>query len=352
MKLSNDNENGVEKPKVSQKIAVLFTKREEMSESYHEDWEGRDTNDDAESVMKALKELGHEVKVYHVDVELFEKLRKDKSNIDLVFNLCDDGFYSDPELEPHVPAMLDVLEIPYTGGNYLTLALTLNKATVKKILIYHKLPTPKFQIFKTGDENLELEFPLIVKPLQEDASIGIKDDSVVYDEGKLRERVKYVIKEYEQPALVEQFIDGREFNVGVIGDDEKEVLPLSEITFDGLPEGKPKIVNYDAKWKEDSIDYKETKRSCPAKVDEELGAKLKDLALKAGSLFECRDYFRVDFRVKDNQPYILEVNQSPDISEDAGLFGMSQAKGYSYKEMVDKIIKSVMKREKPDDNKE
>jgi len=329
------------------KIAVIFTKREEMSESYHSDWEGRDTNDDAESVMKALRELGHSVSVYHVDIELFEKLKRDKKNIDLVFNLCDDGFFSDPELEPHVPAMLDVLQIPYTGGGYLTLALTLNKSTVKKILTYHNLLTPKFMIFKTGDEEISLEFPLIVKPLHEDASIGIKDESVVYGEEKLRERVKHVIKEYKQPALVEQFIDGREFNVGFVG---KEILPISEITFDGLPAGKPKIVNYDAKWKEDSVDYKETKRSCPAKVDEELGGKLRDLALKASSLFGCVDYFRVDFRIKGNEPYILEVNQNPDISEDAGLFAMAQVKGYSYKDMIDKVVRNAIKRN--DDNTE
>jgi len=332
------------------KIAVLFTKREEMAESYHKDWEGRDTNDDAESVMKALKELGHEPVVYHVDIELFEKLRRDKKEIDLAFNLCDDGFFSDPELEPHVPAMLDVLEISYTGGNYFTLALTLKKARVKDILMQNGLPTPKFQVFSTGDEVLSgLEFPLIVKPIREDASIGIKDDSVVKNEGELRAKVKSVIKEYKQAALVEEFIDGREFNVGVIGDKEKEILPLSEITFDGLPEGKPKIVNYDAKWKEDSVDYKGTKRSCPAKVDDELAGKLKDLALKAGSLFNCRDYFRVDFRVKDGEPYILEVNQNPDISEDAGLFGMASAAGYSYKELIDKIIKGVIQRKKHED---
>jgi D-alanine-D-alanine ligase len=332
------------------KIAVLFTKRDEMSESYHEDWEGRDTNDDAESVIKALNELGHSVKVYHVDTELFEKLKNDKKDIELVFNLCDDGFYSDPELEPHLPAMLDVLEIPYTGGSYLTLALTLKKDAVKKILMHHNLPTPRFQMFKKGDEKLvDLEFPLIVKPAREDASIGIKDESVVNDEEKLRERVKHIIKEYKQPALVEEFIDGREFNVGVVGDNE--ILPLSEITFDGLPEDKPKIVNYDAKWKEDSLDYKETKRSCPAKVDEELGHKLRELALKAASLFGCRDYFRVDFRVRNNQPYILEVNQSPDISEDAGLFAMAQAKGYSYKDLIDSIVKNASRRIKKNDNK-
>jgi len=328
------------------KIAVLFTKRDEMAESYHQDWEGRDKNDDAESVMKALKELGHEVKTYHVDIELFEKLKKDKKDIDLAFNLCDDGFFSDPELEPHLSAMLDVLEIPYTGGDYLTLALTLKKDTVKKILMHHNLPTPKFQIFENGDGELHLEFPLIVKPIHEDASIGIKDESVVSDEEKLRERIRHVIKEYGQPALVEEFIDGREFNIGVIGGKEKEILPISEITFDGLPKDKPKIVNYDAKWKEDSIDYKETRRSCPAKVDNELEDRLRELALKAASLFGCRDYFRVDFRVRDNKPYILEVNQSPDISEDAGLFAMAKAKGYSYKELIDKIVKSAIQRKK------
>ncbi len=330
------------------KIAVLFTKRDEMAEFYHKDWEGRDRNNDMESVVRALRELGHEVKAYHVDIDLFERLKTDKADIDLAFNLCDDGFFYNSELEPHLPAMLDVLGIPYTGGNYLTLALTLNKDIAKKLLAYHKLPTPRFQVFDTGDEGLgELNFPLIVKPVHEDASIGIEDESVVRDEGRLRGRVGYIIEMYRQPALAEEFIDGREFSVGVVGNNES--LPLSEITFDGLPEGKPRLVNYDAKWKKDSVDYKETKRSCPAKVDDELGNRMRELALKAASLFGCRDYFRVDFRVdRDNQPYILEVNQSPDISEDAGLFAMAKVKGYTYRELINKIVKSAIKRK--DDN--
>ena len=147
--------------------------------------------------------------------------------------------------------------------------------------------------------------------------------------------------------MVEEFIDGREFNVGILGDDEKEVLPVSEITFDGLPDGKPKIVNYDAKWNEDSIDFKETKRSCPAKIDDELKYKLIKLALEVGDLFECIDYFRVDFRVdKNNQPFILEINQNPDISDDAGLAAMALAKGYSYNELIAKVITSVIQRNK------
>ncbi len=332
------------------RIAVLFTKRDEMSGHYHEDWEGRETNDDAESVIKSLRELGHDVTKYYVDLDLFEKLRKGKKDIDLVFNLCDDGFFSDPQLEPHLPAILDILEIPFTGSSYLSLSMCLDKARAKKILTYHDIPTPKFQVFKTGDEKIKklLQFPLIVKPLHEDSSIGIKDESIVNNEEDLRKRIKFVIKEYKQPALAEEFIDGREFNVGIIGNGE--VLPISEITFDGLPEGKPKIVNYSAKWKQNSIDYKGTKRNCPANIGEELKKKLISLALKSSNLMLCRDYSRVDFRVdNNNNPYVLEVNPNPDISEDAGLAAMAQAKGYSYKELIDKIIKNAAKK---NDNKE
>ena len=330
------------------KIAVIFTKRADMSKSYNKDWEGRDTNDDAESVMKALRELGHEVKVYYVDIDLFEKLKKDKSDIDLVFNLCDDGYYSDPELEPHVPAMLDILDILYTGSDYLSLALCLNKGRAKKLLKYHDIPTPTFQVFNSGDESIRkiFRYPLIVKPVHEDASIGIKDDSIVHNEQDLRTRAKFVINEYKQPALAEEYIDGREFNVGILGDEKKEILPISEIVFD-LPEGKPRIVNYSAKWKEESVDYKGTNRSCPANIDESLKKKLISLALSSSKLLLCSDYCRVDFRVdKENKPYVLEINPNPDISEDAGLFAMSQVKGYSYKEMIDKIVKNAIKRGK------
>jgi len=325
------------------KIVVLFTKCDEVSESYQKDSEGRDTNDSAFEIVDTLKELGHEVSYEFVNLDLFEKLRNNAKNIDLVFNLCDDGFFSDPELEPHLPAMLDVLDIPYTGSEYLSLALCLNKARAKKLLSYHDIPTPRFQVFHNGDEPIRklLRFPLIVKPVHEDASIGIKDESVVHNEEELRARVKYVIDEYEQGALAEEFIDGREFNVGLLGDGVKEVLPVSEIVFD-LPEDKPKIVNYSAKWKEESEDYTGTKRSCPAKVSDELKKKLISLATRSAKLMLCRDYCRVDFRVdKDNNPYVLEVNPNPDISSDAGLAAMAEVAGYSYKDLIAKVVNSV-----------
>ena len=329
------------------KIAVVFTKRDRIAEVYPQDWKGRNENNDADSVIKALKELGHEVISYNADLGLFEKLRKNKKNIEIVFNLCDDGFFSNPEFEPHLPAMLEVLGLPYTGGDYLAIALTLKKDATKKILMQNNLPTPKFEIFEQASKKINLRYPLIVKPIREDASIGITDDSIVYDEENLRKRAQYIIDNYNQPALVEEFIDGREFNVAIIGDNE--ILPISEIQFNGLPKGKPHIINYDAKWKKGSIDYKETRRACPADLDRTLAKKLTEIALKAGSLFGCRDYFRVDLRVdKNNNPYILEINQNPDLSEDDGLASIAKAKGYSYKELLAKILKSAAARKDRD----
>ncbi|MFH1276545.1 MAG: ATP-grasp domain-containing protein [Candidatus Woesearchaeota archaeon] len=329
------------------RIAVLFTMRNDLAVHYHEDWVGRDVNDDSESVMKALKELGHEIKKYPVDLDLFEKLRADKDSIDLVFNLCDDGFFSDPKLEPHLPAMLNLLKLTYTGSHYLSLALCSNKARAKKILYYHDIPTPRFQVFNDVNEPLKqkLKFPLIVKPVQEDASVGVKDESVVKNEQEMRARVAECLKTYNQPALVEEFIDGREINVGIIGDKEPEVLPISEIKFTGLPDHKPKIINYSAKWVKDSVDYTCTNRHCPAEVTPELKKKLISLALRAGKRLLCRDYYRVDFRLdKDDNPYVLEVNPNPDISEDAGLAAMANVHGYSYKDLIEKIINSAAER--------
>ncbi len=327
------------------KVAILYTARDQLSSQYNQDWEGRENNEDKEAVVKALQELGHKVKEFIVDQETYNLLKIEKDNIDLVFNLCDDGFFSNALLEPHIPAILDILKIPYTGSNYFSLSLCLNKSVAKSIFTQNNIPTPQFQVFETESDKLnpDLRFPLIVKPLREDASIGIKDDSIVQEETALKERVKFVFHEYKQPALVEEFIAGREFNVGLIGNAIKEILPISEIKFVGFPENKPKIVSYAAKWDEESLEFKGTVRQCPAEVDEQLKTKLIVLAQQAADTLFCQDYCRVDFRVdKDNNPYVLEVNPNPDISTDAGLAAMASAQGYQYKELVDKILKSAL----------
>jgi D-alanine-D-alanine ligase len=327
------------------KVAVLFTTNTDLRGAYKKDWQGRDLNDHAFSVMKALASLGHKPLEYHANMNLFKRIKSEKHKIDLVFNLVDDGFFSKSKLEPHVPAILDLLGIRYTGSNYVGLSLSANKARAKKLMQYHKIPTPKFQVFEKADEKIcDLRFPLIVKPVEEDSSVGIRSDSVVKNKTDLRNKIRIIIRDYKQAALVEEFIEGREFNVGVLGDKKKLVLPISEISFEGFPKDKPQIINYDAKWNKDTIEYKTTNRKFP-ELTETLKNKLIDYSMKAGECLLCRDYYRVDFRVDARgRPYVLEANPNPDISEDAGLAGMATKAGMTYAQMIDYIIRSARRR--------
>jgi D-alanine-D-alanine ligase len=298
--------------------------------------------DTTDAVMNALLESGYAVEV--IKPEPVNNLLNKK--IDLIFNLCDDGFYGRSQLEPHIPALLDVLSIPYTGSNYLTLALCLDKARTKQLLMYSDIPTPAFQVFTDmGDKlNPKLKFPLIVKPSREDASIGIQDDSVVYDKKKLMQKICSVISTYKQPALVEEYIRGRELNVGILGNEHPTVLPVSEIIFT-LPDDMNRICSYEAKWNPSHVAYIGTKPQCPAIVSKVLLKKLVRLSLKSYEIMECRDYCRVDFRVDlKGRPYVLEVNPNPDINPNAGLANMSSKAGISYASLIRRVVEYACER--------
>ena len=245
-------------------------------------------------------------------------------------------------MEPHVAAMLDILNIPYTGNNYFTLALCQNKARAKDILTFQGVLTPKFQVFSSANRKLnsELKFPLIVKPIREDGSVGIKERSVVKNEEQLREEVDHILSIYKQEALVEEFIDGREFNVSLIGNRKPNVLPVAEIDFSGMPENLPKIVSYRAKWIKQSIAFRKTPVICPAQIDEKTRELTEDVSKKCYKIFGCRGYARIDFRYdeKDKKLYVLEINPNPDISEDGGIVKAAAAAGMSYRDLLLKII--------------
>ena len=330
------------------KIVVLHVQREDMRRAYSTDWVGRDSSPDLRSVMKALHELGHEASTLALDLSSFDYLHHLKKNrdVDLVFNLADDGFFLDSRLEPHVSAMLEVLRIPYTGSNYLTLGMCLHKDLAKDILISHGIPTPRFRVFKDlqdVDDLRGLRFPLIVKPQREDASIGINNDSVVYDHVMMKEAVGRLLRDLDQPALVEDYIDGREFQVGIIGD--SETLPITEMVFSRENETKPRILNYRAKWVDGSEDMKRVNRACPAVVDKALKQKMVQLALQATSLLSCQDYARVDLRVdKELNPYVLEINPNPDIREDSEFFDMVKKHGLNYSQFIARIVESAIRR--------
>jgi D-alanine-D-alanine ligase len=301
----------------------------------------------AEAIEEVLVAEGHEVVRLPIDYPLRSFVRAlAATEVDLIFNLCDD-VDDNSHLEPCVAGLLELLGIRYTGSALWTLALTLSKPWTKALLISRGLRTPGYFV---ADSPLtarpdRLSFPLIVKPANEDASIGISSASVVRSENQLRKQVDFVLENFRQPALVEEFVEGREVNVGIAGNMKPQVLPLSEISFSSVPAGAERIVTYRGKWVEDSVEYTMTVPICPAKVDDRLATEIRSMALAAYEATGCHDYARVDFRLKDGEiPYILEVNANPDIGPGAGLARSARAFGWQYRDLVLNIVEFALER--------
>jgi D-alanine-D-alanine ligase len=198
--------------------------------------------------------------------------------------------------------------------------------------------------FHVLPDSAGLSFPLIVKPAFEDASVGIDEASVVDDTEALRARVAYVHERYGQDAVVEEYVDGREINVGVIGNSPPETLPLSEIVF-SYPEGKRRVVGYRSKWVHDSFEYRNTNGVCPAPLDAGTTARIQELAVAAYRATGCRDYARVDFRLDPmGRPWILEVNANPDITDGAGLARAAKSSSHGYDGLIRVIIEETLSR--------
>jgi D-alanine-D-alanine ligase len=322
------------------KVGIIYSEGD-FETAFPHDFKGR--NSFFEDVKSALIAKNHEVIHIPADESMFEKIRN--NDIEVFFNAADEGYKMNTQLEAQIPAILDVVGTPYTGSNYLTLGLCLDKVHAKHILISNGLPTPAFKFFEERIDNLtdlgSLRFPLIVKPSREDGSIGIKHDSVVDTKEQLIRKVNEVLLNYNQPVVVEEFIAGREINVGILGrGEELIILPSSEIIFN-LPKGHRNFLPYEAKWEEDTHYYTGTVPQCPAQIDEDMKVLLNELAKKAYKLFGLRDYGRVDFRISsDGRPFILEVNPNPDISKDAGLARMAKAHGFSYEDLIHSILLS------------
>lgn len=305
--------------------------------------------EEREGIQNALTALGYQTSIFNMsnDVDrLLEFLRTEKP--DLIFNLVE-SLGDESIHEMHVAGIYEIMEIPYTGSSPITLGICLNKARTKEILFHHEIPTAKFlvckQINEINADDFSMAFPLIVKPAREDASVGIDNNSVVDSLTALKKRVRYIFQRYDQPAIVEEYIEGRELNVAILGNGRPVVLPISEIDFSGLPSDYPKIVTYDAKWIQGSIEFDGTKGVCPADLPSTVEARIRELALKAYQIMGCRDYARIDFRLsKNNKPYVLEVNPNPDISDDAGFIRSTTTYGYTFNETIGKIVECALKR--------
>ncbi|MDQ1280566.1 MAG: ATP-grasp protein [Thermoproteota archaeon] len=305
-----------------------------------------EVEEQVDAVERVLRNLGFNFKSFLLGDNIEEVIKALKAyDVDVVINLCESAF-GDSHLEMDVPAMLELLRVPYTGSPPLTLGLCQDKGLAKRILSAAGISTPKYQILhRYKDWQGGIDYPLFVKPLSEDASLGITKESFVRDDVELKKRVEYIIKYYRQPALVEEYIDGRELNIAVLGNEEPLVLPISEIIFKF--NGEPKIVDYSAKWIKDNENYKRTIPECPADLKTQVKEVVERAALYSYKALHCRDYARVDIRLKGETPYVLEANPNPDLSSDAGFARSLKAEGITFEEFIERIITFALKRRSP-----
>jgi len=302
-----------------------------------------------ELMVKRLCSCGYDAYSLNIIDDLNILLNDVKENKpDVIFNFIE-LYKENSRLEMSMVGLLDLLEVPYTGAPPLSLANCQNKVLTKRLLNAQGIRTPRFMLVKEISKNFkhDLKFPLIVKPAFEDASVGIENDSVVENNKQLIKRINYVFTSFQQPALVEEFIEGRELNAAIFGDTNLEALPISEIDFTEMPEHLYNIVSYQAKWDPHHESYHKTIPSCPAKLPLDIELKAKKIALESFQALECRDYGRVDMRLtNDNEIFVLEVNPNPDLTEGAGFMRSAEAAGYTYEQVLEKLIHFALARKK------
>ncbi len=300
-------------------------------------------------VSEALSKNGYKTSLFNMNSDIKRLIQFiEEKEPDLIFNLCE-SVGDESTHEMFVAGLYELLGVPYTGASAFSLGMCQNKVRTKQVLSFHKIRVPKFALYKNTNEVIEdqfdLKFPVIVKPSLEDASVGIDNGSVVDTFAALKKRVRHIFQNFDQPALVDEYIEGRELNVAIIGNRRPIALPISEIDFSGLPPELPKIVTYAAKWMEGTDEYKGTVGVCPAQIPADVEKQAKEIALTAYRVMGCRDYARVDMRLdKNNNLYVIEVNPNPDISDDAGFARSCRAYGFSFDEIINKIVEYALER--------
>jgi len=306
-----------------------------------------DTMETVEAVKSAIEEH-HEVLMIEADEHAYGKLLRQKP--DFVFNMSE-GLHG-VSREAQIPAMLEMLHLPYLGSDPLTLGMCLDKARTKEILSYHRIPNAPFAVVRTMEEfeDTRVRFPAMVKPLHEGSSKGIFNSCLVANTEELQRETERILKTYGQPALVEEFLPGREFTVAILGNGvSARTLPIVEIRFDALPAGVNPIYSYEAKWIWDKAENPLEIFQCPAQLDGELQEQIERICLEAYGALSCRDWARVDVRLnRAGKPCILEINPLPGIlpkPEDNSCFPKAaRAAGMSYNELILTVLQIAFTR--------
>jgi len=300
-----------------------------------------------EAVRDALQQR-HTVELVEADLAAYARLRELRP--DFVFNIAEG--LSGVSREAQMPAIFEMLQLPYLGSDPLTLASCLDKGRTKEILSYHGIPTAQFSVVHSldGFEDLRVRFPSMVKPLHEGSSKGIYNSCLVRNAEELEREVRTILTVYHQPALVEEFLPGREFTVAIMGNGASlRVLPIVEIKFSSLPEGMNPIYSYEAKWILDTAANPLDIFTCPAEIDTTLQQRIERICQAAYGVLRCRDWSRIDVRLDGaGTPRILEVNPLPGIlpkPEDNSCFPKAaRAAGLSYSELINAVLDIALER--------
>ena len=313
-----------------------YTSKEGDPQDVHAEFDFEATID---NIADALRAGGNEVVKIGNVTHLLEKI--DNLCVDIVFNLSEG--LGGRNRESQVPIILEMKGIPYVGSDGLTLALTLDKIMAKKIMCSESIPTPNSaevsSLANLNGQLNHLQFPLIVKPRHEGSSMGITQDSKVDNTDKLKKRIDFIVNTYDQAALIEEFIIGREFTVGLIGNDSIQVLPPVQIKIDGKLDLGEQFYTF-GHITSDSLEY-----ICPAQISKELNQEICELALKTYRALECKDFGRVDIRVdKKGKPFVLEVNPLPSLAADDIFMIVAKELNISFPEIINMILGAALKR--------
>jgi D-alanine-D-alanine ligase len=303
-------------------------------------------DEDIQAVYEALKKAGHSPVYVRVDGTRESLIELARSQTDLLFNLTE-SFAGDDRHDTNIASYLELLGRRFTGTGSSGLYLAQDKNLAKKIFTFHGIHTPYFSTVYRGrtEHSHDIQFPVIVKPAREDGSIGIQFGAVCNSIKELMERIDYIHAEFDSPALIEEYIAGRELYVGVLGNDKPEALPVVELDLSKLPEGIPKIAGSEVKWEEETQAYKTTKPFFPDDLSEDVTKKLQDTAIQAFAALQLRDYGRIDFRLDEaSTVHVLEVNPNPYLSPTAEFSMAAKKSGRSYNELIAEIADLAMAR--------
>ena len=331
----------------SYKVAILYDSwEEEEPEPAPEKAGGRKRRRkkkekaDREEIFEALTKLGYDPAYHVLDGRPQSLAAVPRLEADLLFNLTE-SYAGDDTKDMNIAAYLDLSGVSYTGAGPHALYLAQDKALAKKIFAFHGIRTPYFATSYRGklDHSHDISFPLIVKPTSEDGSIGIDASSVVGSVKELMEKIHYIHEEFDSPALIEEYIEGREMYAAILGNESPEALPLVELDLSKLPEGTPRIAGKEVKWEKETEAYKVTKSAPAEDLDEETAKRLADTAIAAYQALKLRDYGRIDMRLTEKgDVYVIEANPNPWLSSAAEFVMAARKAGRSYSQLVGEIV--------------